>query len=86
MGFAMSKRYKQILASLPTDTKGNFLVIDLMKALRSECSRVETLQETLAMYNRGALDVRDGKKNKCKTKSMRSPAVIKRSVKAVLAR
>ena len=73
-----------MLRNIPRDKDGHIYITDVLKALEEECLRTESLTDTISRYNHQVFNVIE--KKPCKPKSHRSPAAVKRSIKAALAR
>lgn len=89
-------RYRYLLSTIKKDKKDRYHALDVMRLLRDECelsdqllSEIRRLKEVIERANAIIIAQRENRKQpKCKPKpiSMRAPAVIKRSVRAALAR
>ena len=90
------RRYRYLLSTIPRDHKKRYKTVDVLSLLKRECERsaglldeIEKHKQIIARANEMIIAEREGRKApKCKLKptSMRSPAVVKRSVRAALAR
>ena len=85
-------RYRDILSTIKPQNMGNYKPEDLLALLRSECAlvvelrdEIKTLKTLMERANANFIAEADRKNAiKRKTYSMRSPAVIKQSIKNMM--